>query len=91
MYMSHRNAQKTRKVPSAQAALRMRSEDFCDFCDFCVTINILTIGLQCSYLISREARVQGYHPLIDTRRLSASLYFESLSLMSLVKKSNSSP
>ena len=90
IYMSHRNSQKSQKVPSARAALRKRSENFCDFGDFRVTINILTIGLQCSYLISREARVQGYHPLIDTRRLSASLYFESLSLMSLVKKPNSS-
>ena len=117
IYMSHRNSQKSRrsssarllpegrkKVPSARAALRMRSENFNEFLrpsgskraelerrDFRVTKNILMTGLQCCNLVSREACIQGYHPVIYTSRPSASLYFESLSLMSLVKKPNSSP
>ena len=44
IYMSHRNSQKSRKVPSARAALRRRGENFCDFRDFCVTKIILPIG-----------------------------------------------
>ena len=37
LFFVTQKSRKSRKVPSARAALRKRSENFCDFRDFCVT------------------------------------------------------